>query len=153
MNELTFIQINAASDLEQHKPLLRQALPIHKQLRTHFSDDFEVYFKLLNQVLESYAKLILVLQDNYVIGLSIYRIQQNTYQNKLMFIEDFVIDLALRGQGFGQQLLALSEEISQQKGCEYISLDSAPQRAAAHKFYFLQGFEIGSFHFNKKIAK
>lgn len=151
MSELTFIQINAASDLAQHKPLLRQALPVHKQLRAHFSDDFDVYFNLLNDVLGSNAKLILALKDNKVVGINLYRIHYNTYQNKLMFIEDLVVDETQRGLRVGQQLLELSDKIAKQQGCDYVSLDSGTHRARAHKFYFLQGFEIGSYHFNKKL--
>lgn len=151
MSELTFIQINASSDLSQHKPLLRQALPVHKQLRAHFSDDFDVYFALLTNVLSSNAKLILALNNNKVVGLSLYRIHYNTYQNKLMYIEDLVVDETQRGLSVGQQLLALCEKIGKQQNCDYISLDSGTHRARAHKFYFLQGFEIGSYHFNKKL--
>jgi ribosomal protein S18 acetylase RimI-like enzyme len=57
------------------------------------------------------------------------------------WIDDVVVDEALRGQGIGEQLMEGAIELAKQKGFTEINLTSNPKREAANHLYRKIGFQ------------
>ncbi len=150
---LHYIAIDNTQTLRQYEKLMEKAWHIHQQLRPKL-DNFQEYFQLLEKIIASSARLILVTDDSHedeIIGLALFRMHHNTYQYKLFFLEDLVVDEKLRGEGYGGQILDHCENIAKQHGCEYIALDSGTFRTQAHKLYLNKNYIIESFHFTKQL--
>ncbi len=151
--KLHYIAIDNSNALRQNEALLQKAWHLHRQLRPKL-ESFEQYCQLMEKIIASHARLILVSDDVHVdelIGLALFRMHHNTYQYKLFFLEDIVVDDARRGQGYGSEILRHCEAIAKQHGCEHIALDSGTFRPKAHKLYFDHDYIIESYHFTKKL--
>jgi hypothetical protein len=127
---------------------LRQAEAIHRQLRPHLPAD---YLGRMKQVLGGGAEMAVVTREGKVLGIAVFRIQENTFSGRDLYCDDLVTDDALRSTGVGRMLMQYMEALAGQRGCDTFSLDSGTQRVQAHKFYFREGMTIPSFHFSKPL--
>ncbi len=151
--KLHYIAIDNTTALRQNEELMRKAWLVHKQLRPKL-DDFTKYFQLMEKIIASHARLIIVTDDIHtdeVVGLALFRMHHNTYQYKVFFLEDIVVNEDWRSQGYGGTILKHCEALARQHGCEHIALDSGTFRPKAHKLYFEHGYQIESFHFTKAL--
>jgi len=130
---------------------LGKALPVHRQLRPRLPADEAGYLAVLTRVCADGGRIELALQGNQVVGLALYRIYENTYQGRRLYIDDLVTDEAHRSQGIGSLLLARCEAIAYAAGCRFLALDSGTQRTDAHRFYFREGLVIGAFNFDREL--
>lgn len=80
-----------------------------------------------------------------------YRIQTNLAVGRHLYVDDLVTDQAQRSHGIGGELLAWLQDQARASDCTCIELDSGTQRRHAHKFYFMHGFSIAYYHFNKRL--
>ena len=55
-------------------------------------------------------------------------------------IEDVVVDISARGEGYGEALMLRAIDIAREKGASNISLTSNPMRVAANKLYLRVGY-------------
>ena len=85
-----------------------------------------------------------------VTGVAVYRMHENTFQGRQLYVDDLVTDEKRRSTGVGQALLAHLEQKARAASLENLALDSGTQRQQAHKFYFREGMVVTSFHFGKK---
>ena len=151
MTQLLYLAIDDAEALAQHRDLMHRVWPLHRQLRTAF-EAFEPYFDQMARILDDRGRLLVVEDsDHQVVGLALYRMHHNTYQHKLFFLEDLVVDEALRGQNIGEAILKHCEQLAAASGCHYLSLDSGTFRTRAHKFYYRHDYVADCFHFSKKL--
>lgn len=72
---------------------------------------------------------------------------------RTLYIDDLVTDETGRSHGYGKQLMDWLADYAKADGCKVLSLDSGVQRTRAHKFYFVQGLIISSFHFQIKLPE
>lgn len=124
---------------------LVRAEPIHRQLRPHLSAD---YIEKMTKVLAD-ARVVLATEGDEVLGLSVYRWHENTFDGLKFYIDDLVTDEARRSEGVGHLLIEHLEKVARSLGSSGLVLDSGAQRTQAHKFYFREGFVITSFNFKK----
>ncbi len=90
--------------------------------------------------------------DREVVGFLSLNISNSFWQEGYTpFVNALVVDEAHRGSGIGKSLLERAYEISRQRGCGKIELDSAFHRKGAHKFYERLGFEKRAYMFSKDL--
>lgn len=73
-----------------------------------------------------------------VAGVSIQRI---LHHERHLWIHDFVVDEARRGEGFGRELLDWLDEWARERDCEHVSLACWVQNDEGRAFYESQGLE------------
>jgi GNAT superfamily N-acetyltransferase len=125
---------------------LERAEPVHRQLRPHMPPD---YVGKMQAVFASGGEMCIVVQDEKVVGVTVFRHFQNTHAGQKFYVDDLVTDDAIRSSGVGHALIAFLERLARGRGCSSIELDSGTHRTRAHKFYFREGFVIPSFVFRK----
>lgn len=129
-----------------------ELLSIHLLIKQHHStlkdEDFTVFveeFKQSNyQCLGIYEEGSLVATVGFWVGVRFYC-------GKYMYVNNFVVDSAKRGKGFGSRIMCWLEEEAVRLGCKAVVLDSYVTNKAAHQFYFGKGYHISNFHFRKDV--
>jgi hypothetical protein len=127
---------------------LGRAEAIHRQLRTTLPAD---YAGRLAQVFANGGRLVVAAEGESVAGVALWRLIENTYEGRRLYVDDLVTDAAQRSRGVGRALLGHLEGKARQLGCDVLALDSGTQRAQAHKFYFREGMHIPGFCFRKNL--
>ena len=127
---------------------LRQAEAIHRQLRPHLPAD---YLGRMKQVLAGGAEMAVATGEGKVLGIAVFRVQENTFNGRDLYCDDLVTDETRRSTGVGRMLMQYMEALARERGCDTFSLDSGTQRVEAHKFYFREGMTIPSFHFSRPL--
>lgn len=92
---------------------------------------------------------ILVLDDNKVIGLIVYKIIDKFY--KKIFIDQIVIDSSQRGKGYAKMLIDKVNEIAKKENCKSIELGCWTFNKNALDMYKHIGFSEQSIKFEKKV--
>lgn len=128
--------------------LLAKAEPVHRQLRPMLPFD---YAQRMAEVCASGARLVVAVEGAAVAGLALWRVVENTYEGRRLYVDDLITDEARRSTGIGAVLLRWLERRAQQLGCDVLALDSGVQRSRAHAFYFREGMSIPSFSFRKVL--
>jgi len=128
---------------------LPRAEPVHRQLRESLPAD---YAGRMAVVFANGARMSLAVQGEAVRGLAVWRVVENTYEGRRLYVDDLVTDAAQRSRGVGKFLIAQLEACAHVLGCNVLTLDSGTQRTAAHRFYFREGFVIPSFCFRKTLS-
>ncbi len=127
---------------------LSRAEAIHRQLRPHLPQNYQ---EKMTRVLEN-AYMALMVDNDTVLGLAVYRWHENTFDGLKFYVDDLVTDESHRSEGVGHALIDHLEGVARKLGANGIVLDSGTQRAQAHKFYFREGFVIPAFNFKKSFS-
>ncbi len=110
------------------------------------------YKALLQQMLPNGYRMVGVFGEaGNCIGLSGFWISTKLYSGKFLEPDNFVVDAAHRSTGVGKLLSDWMLEEAQRHNCDTVMLDAYVSNAAAHRFYFREGFHVKSFHFFKSI--
>ena len=128
---------------------LARAERVHRQLRPGMPAD---YAGRLRHMFTSGARMLVAVEADNVLGVAIWRLIENTYEGRRLYVDDLVTDEARRSGGVGKALLDFLEQRARALGCDVLALDSGVQRAQAHKFYFREGMVITSFCFRKTLT-
>ena len=127
---------------------LARAESVHRQLRPQLPPD---YVGRMNEVLAKGAQLALVVDDDAVLCVALWRVIENTADGRRLYVDDLVSDENRRSQGVGKMMLDWLETQAKAQGCTALTLDSGVQRLRAHRFYFREGMHIASFSFKKAL--
>jgi len=127
---------------------LKKAEAVHRQLRTALPPEYEAKMK---RVFAGGARMCVATDGADVAGVAVYRMYENTFYGKQLYVDDLVTDEARRSSGVGRALLGYLEQKARAAGFDSLTLDSGTQRLQAHKFYFREGMAVTSFHFMKKL--
>jgi len=127
----------------------KRAQAVHRQLRTALPVDYEGKMK---HVFAGGARMCVAVEGDAIAGIAVYRMYENTFSGKQLYVDDLVTDERRRSTGVGRALLGYLEQKARAAKFDTLSLDSGTQRAQAHKFYFREGMVVTSFHFAKKLA-
>ncbi len=127
---------------------LRRAETVHRQLRPQLPAD---YSGRLSAVFANGGRMLVATEGDAVRGVALWRLIENTYEGRRLYVDDLVTDERCRSQGVGNRLLGWLHAMAQARGCDVLALDSGVQRDQAHKFYFHEGLTISSFCFRKTI--
>lgn len=92
-------------------------------------------------------QLALLEDEDRVVSVAGFRIQQVLVSGKTLYVDDLVTDEQARSKGHGEAMLQWLIAHARAANCATFSLDSGSQRHAAHAFYFRHRLRITSFHF------
>lgn len=148
MAQPELVEVTAADGSVAAPQWLARAEVVHRQLRPDLPRD---YAGRLGVVFANGGRMVVAVEGEAVRAVALWRLIENTYEGRRLYVDDLVTDEAQRSRGFGKILLDWLQAHAQQLGCDVITLDSGVQRAGAHKFYFREGMHIPSFCFRKVI--
>lgn len=140
----------ALDDLPPGDPRWDEAFPVLLQLRPHLDrPTFEAVHRAgASQGLTFTAAFH---ADGRCLGVAGWRVVDTTSVVRRLYVDDLVVDDAVRSAGVGAALLAHLEERGRALGCHVIDLDSGNHRVDAHRFYRREGYIDRSAHFAKDL--
>ena len=127
---------------------LEKAESVHRQLRPQLPP---AYADRMATIFAAGARLALVVDGEAVLCVALWRLIENTYEGRRLYVDDLVSDETRRSQGAGKMMLDWLEAKAKALGCDVLALDSGVQRDRAHRFYFREGMHITSFSFRKAL--
>lgn len=133
------MQIEILKTIEDWK----SAYPLVKQLRPHLTEDS--YFNLLKKM-SAYQGWVIM--DGTLKAFIGFEECLNFYNDKHIFVHDFVTNDKDRSNGYGEKLMEAIISYAKQNQFGYIALESGKQRYDAHRFY---GFNKWCYSFRKKV--
>lgn len=122
------------------------------QLSRSRKDRGEIPREWFDELINSpYHDMLLAVDDNSKIqGIATLSIIMGPIVRKIAYLEDFVTDESVRGQGVGGQLWDAMLAWSKEKGCSELNFTSGQGREAAWRFYQEKGAEIYDTNFFRK---
>ncbi|MBI2305769.1 MAG: GNAT family N-acetyltransferase [Rhodocyclales bacterium] len=142
------LEVTAADGSVAAPDWLARAEAVHRQLRPTLPAD---YAGRLQQVFANGGRMAVVVEGETVRAVALWRLIENTYEGRRLYVDDLVTDEAQRSQGHGKRLFDWLQARARQLACDVLALDSGVQRAGAHKFYFREGMFVPSFCFRKVV--
>ena len=95
--------------------------------------------------------MALLENEGQVCAVAGFRLIENLFNGRVLYVDDLVTDKAYRSRGHGRALLDWLVTRAQGAGCKTLELDSGLQRLAAQRFYLESGMVISSHHFRLGI--
>jgi GNAT superfamily N-acetyltransferase len=124
-------------------------------LRPHLSDP-ALYLKQIREMQqEGYRLLYLSVQEGgeeVVAAIAGFRPMHKLHTGKGYYIDDLSTLPALRGKGYGGQLLDYIHQLAKEEGKTVVELDSGYHRLDAHRLYLNRRYVLASHHFSHKIS-
>jgi GNAT superfamily N-acetyltransferase len=127
---------------------IARCFPVVHELRPHL-EEAEFVDRVQRQQQQGYQ--LAYVEDEGVRAIAGFRILENLFTGKLLYVDDLVTAAGDRSKGYGARLFEWLVERAKEQGCQKLELDSGVQRFAAHRFYFRQRMEIASYHFALKL--
>src|SRR4029077_1663976 len=103
---------------------LRKAERVHRQLRTALPARYEAKMK---RVFAGGARMCVAVEGADVNGVAVYRVYENTFQGRQLYVDDLVTDGKRRSTGVGRALLSYLEQKARAANLENLALDSGTQ--------------------------
>ncbi len=129
-------------DTEQLIPLMLQVAGIHVQARKDIfkPKNKEEIFADLNKKFENGEKIIVVEENQKILGTLIYRIKEtkehiNLRDSRVIWIEELVIDERNRTKGLGRALIDEAIKIAKDENCARVDLNCWDFNKGAIAFY------------------
>ena len=122
------------------------------QLSRSKKDRGEIPREWFDELISSpYHDMLLAIDDsNKIVGIATLSIIMGPIVRKNAYLEDFVTDESVRGQGIGGKLWEAMLNWAAEKGCSELNFTSGKGREEAWKFYENKGAEIYDTNFFKK---
>ena len=122
------------------------------QLSRSGKDRGEIPEQWFNNLIDSdYHDMLIAYDDNEkIIGIATLSIIMGPIVKKIAYLEDFVTDESVRGQGVGDALWQEMLKWAKDKGCTELNFTSGHGREAAQIFYQKRGAEIYDTNFFRK---
>ena len=87
-----------------------------------------------------HSDVLLALDGHSIVGLaSVYRDIESIRYGRRTWLQDLVVDRAVRSGGVGKALLAAAADWARERGCTHLVLSSGLGRKDAHHFYEREG--------------
>lgn len=96
-------------------------------------------------------RLLFIEEDNRVIAVAGFRLTENLFNGKFIYIDDLITSKNKRSKGYGDKLLKWIIAFAKENNYRTIDLDSGVQRFNAHRFYLRNKMNILSHHFSLEI--
>ena len=124
---------------------VKGCFPVMQQLRTHLRES-EFLSTIRRQ--ESGGFRLAFLEDGgRVQAVAGFRVIDNLYAGRVLYVDDLVTDESGRSRGYGKRLLDWLIDRAREEDCRSLELDSGVQRFDAHRFYLTNRMVISSHHF------
>ena len=98
----------------------------------------------------SHDMLLAIDDDGKIIGIATLSIIMGPIVRKNAYLEDFITDESVRGQGVGSKLWQAMLDWSKEKGCNNLVFTCGQGRETSQKFYKNHGAEIYDTNFFRK---
>lgn len=126
-----------------------RCFPVMQQLRLQLNRD-EFLPTVRRQEAGGY-QLALLEDDGEVRAVAGYRLIDNLFRGRVLYVDDLVTDSECRSKGYGKALFDWLVARARDECCNGLELDSGVQRHDAHRFYLAQRMIISSYHFSLKL--
>jgi GNAT superfamily N-acetyltransferase len=146
--EFPVVEVTGSDGSVVESTWLARAEPVHRQLRPGLPAD---YAGRLRVVFANGARMSVATEGETVRGVALWRMIENTWEGRRLYVDDLVSDDAHRSRGVGRALLQHLERHARDSQCDVLALDSGTQRTEAHRFYFREGLVIPAFSFRKNL--
>jgi GNAT superfamily N-acetyltransferase len=120
--------------------------PTLSQLRPHL--EFDRFLDQVHRQQQQGYQLVYIDVEGRSVAVAGFRVLENLFAGKFMYVDDLVVDEEVRSQQYGQHLFEWLVEYAKQQDCQQLHLDSGVQRFDAHRFYLRQRMKIASHHFS-----
>jgi GNAT superfamily N-acetyltransferase len=124
---------------------LEAVYPVMRELRTELTE--QQFHERYAAGYENGYRLVALFDGDDCRAAAGYRLFTNFVDGRHLYIDDLVTSAPWRSHGYGRLLNHYLIGIARNEGCICVMLDSAVQRADAHRFYFRERYRISSFHF------
>lgn len=141
----------ASIRLVQSETEAADCYPLMRELRSKLTSELEFIERWKRQAKTGYRLAALWLGAKPV-ALAGYRISENLFHGRHLYVDDLVTDGETRGQGYGGALLSHLRAEAVSCGCGQLVLDSGMANALGHRFYYRQGLLAEGLHFNSKLT-
>ena len=128
---------------------VRRCFPVMHQLRTHLRED--EFLPTVRRQQAGGFQLALLEDEGHVRAVAGFRVMDNLYSGRVLYVDDLVTDEAARSHGYGKRLLEWLVGQARDAGCRTLELDSGVQRFDAHRFYLTNRMVIASHHFRLEL--
>jgi GNAT superfamily N-acetyltransferase len=128
---------------------IEATFPVMKQLRPHL--DERDYLETVRHMQGTGYRIAAVVEDGQVVCVAGFRVQENLYGGRHLYVDDLITGGSARSRGHGQRMLGWLTDQARRDGCGQLHLDSGVQRSDAHRFYRREGLTVSSYHFRKEI--
>ena len=145
---LRIVEITDAQRQVQEPQWLAAAERVHRQLRPQLPVD---YVDKMHRVFRDGGEMCLVVRDERVAGVAVFREFENTHIGRRFYVDDLVTDESERSTGAGRALIEYLGKVARDRGCPGLDLESGTHRTRAHRFYFREDFSITAFSFRKEF--
>ena len=125
--------------------------PVMKQLRPHLNEGD--YLEKVRRMQGTGYRIAAVVEDGQAVCVAGFRVQENLYGGRHLYVDDLITGEGARSRGYGQRMLDWLTDLAKRDGCEQLHLDSGVQRSDAHRFYLREGLTISAHHFRKEIRQ
>ncbi|MBQ3353045.1 GNAT family N-acetyltransferase [Candidatus Saccharibacteria bacterium] len=122
------------------------------QLSRSGKDRGEIPEEWFNDLIASpYHDMLIAYDDeNKIIGIATLSVTMGPITRKNAYLEDFVTDASVRGQGVGSALWDAMQSWCAEKGCNNLCFTCGQGRESAQEFYKHHGAEIYDTNFFRK---
>ncbi len=127
---------------------LARAESVHRQLRPHLPAE---YAERMKEIFATGVEMWIAEDRSNVLGVSVFRIIENTHAGRKLYVDDLVTDETKRSTGVGKLLLDGLTIEARSRNCQTIDLDSGTHRTDAHRFYFRERMVVRVFGFSKPL--
>jgi GNAT superfamily N-acetyltransferase len=142
---------SAQVKLAQTDAEIRACFAVMHQLRTHLVES-EFVAQVRRQEQGGF-RLVCVIAEGEVRAVSGYRLMENLYSGKFLYVDDLVTGEHQRSQGWGGLLFDWLVAQARANACATLELDSGVQRFGAHRFYLRRRMDIVSHHFRLELRR
>lgn len=128
---------------------IRECYDVMAELRPHVSR--ERFLPMVREMQAYGLRLACIREGRRVVAVAGYRISNNLFCGKHLYVDDLVTAETERSKGHGKALLAWLRAIAVENDCDIFHLDSGVQRKRAHQFYLRERMELSSYHFSERL--
>lgn len=119
------------------------------ELRPHVGR--EQFLPMVRAMQADGLRLACIREGGQVVAVAGYRISNNLFCGRHLYVDDLVTAETERSKGHGKALLAWLRAIAVENDCDIFHLDSGVQRKRAHQFYLRERMELSSYHFSERL--
>jgi GNAT superfamily N-acetyltransferase len=124
---------------------VQRCFPVMQQLRTHLRE--QDFLATIRRQEAGGFRLAFLEDDGHVRAVAGFRVMDNLFSGRVLYVDDLVTDEAARSRGHGGALLAWLVDQARSADCRSLELDSGVQRFDAHRFYLTNRMAISAHHF------
>ncbi|MDQ7969721.1 MAG: GNAT family N-acetyltransferase [Oxalicibacterium faecigallinarum] len=131
---------------------LAASFAVMRELRPHLQDPAAYIVRLAHQQTQGY-RLLAAWQDDAIVGLAGYRLQDNLLYDRFIYVDDLVVTASQQRSGLGERLLQAVRQRAVDLQCRHLVLDTGLHMALAQRFYFRQGLLARGMHFVEPLLQ